>query len=36
VQGDLYWNGILAMMGLLLISFELKNAAMGTYLTLMN
>jgi len=35
-ESDLNWNGILAMMALLLVSFGLYGAAMGTYLTLMN
>ena len=35
-ESELNWNGILAMMALLLVSFGLYGAAMGTYLTLMN
>jgi hypothetical protein len=35
-ESDLNWNAILGMMALLLVSFGLYGAAMGTYLTLMN
>jgi hypothetical protein len=35
-QEDLNWNGILGMMALMLVSFGLYGAAVGTYFTLMS
>ena len=33
---DLNWHGILGMMALMLVSFGLYGAAVGTYFTLMS
>jgi len=35
-QEDLNWNAILGMMALMLVSFGLYGAAVGTYFTLMS
>jgi hypothetical protein len=34
-ENDLNWHGILGMMALMLVSFGLYGAAVGTYFTLM-
>ena len=35
-QEDLNWNAILGMMALMLVSFGLYGAAVGTYFTLLS
>lgn len=35
-QGDLNWEAVLGMMAVLLVSFGLYGAAMGTYVVMMS